>query len=477
MTKSTRTIGKKQAKKRTSKTVKAKIKKVFKSYKEALKYLYERTDYEKEKRLRYNITTFNLSRMENLLSLVGNPHKKIPTVHIAGTKGKGSTATMLAKMLEANDYVVGLYTSPHLVHLHERIRVNDKMIRESEMLGLLNRIYAAVEKIAKTDEVSFFEIMTALAFMHFVDVDVDIAVIETGMGGRLDSTNVIRPEVVGITSLSIDHQSQLGETIGSIAKEKAGVFKRGVPVITVEQDPEAMRVLKSEASAIKAPLSVTGSDIDFSQRFETSREHGPHTRICLTTQTSKFEHLRVPLYGKHQAINCGLALAVLDKLKSSGYEISDEKATVGLYDVSLTGRMEMICDDPRIMIDAAHNAASIRALIHAIGQNIPYDSMVMIFGCNSDKDVKGMLNQLQYGADKVIFTRSKSAKAMSPEDLAEMYTEMCGKMCQSATSLGEALRLAKSAVDREDLICITGSFYLIGQAKKRFQNIQTLPAR
>lgn len=456
-------------KKSTSKVAKAKSKKAFKTYKEALKYLYERTDYEKEKRLRYNITTFNLARMEKLLSLVGNPHKKIPTVHIAGTKGKGSTATMLAKMLEANDYSVGLYTSPHLVHLHERIVVNSKMIRDSEMLGLLNRIYAPVEKIAKTEQVSFFEIMTALAFMYFVDSKVDIAVIETGMGGRLDSTNVIRPEVVGITSLSIDHQLQLGKTIGSIAKEKAGVFKRGVPVITVQQDPEALRVLKTCATAAKAPLSVTGGDIDFSQRFETSREHGPHTRICLTTPTSKFEHLRVPLHGKHQAINCGLALAMLDKLKSSGYEIDDEKATEGLNDVSLNGRMEMICDDPRIMIDAAHNAASIRALIHAIGQNIPYDSMVMIFGCNCDKDVKGMLNELRYGADKVIFTRSTSAKAMSPDDLSDLYTEMCGKMCQTAIALGEALQLAKSAVDKEDLICITGSFYLIGQAKIRFQ--------
>jgi dihydrofolate synthase/folylpolyglutamate synthase len=475
MAKSTKTTGKKRTKKRLSRVAKVKSKKVFKTYKEAIKYLYERTDYEKEKRLRYNITTFNLARMEKLLSLVGNPHKKIPTVHIAGTKGKGSTATMLAKMLEANDYTVGLYTSPHLVHLHERIMVNEKMIRESEMLGLLNRIYAPVEKITKTEQVSFFEIMTALAFMHFVDADVDIAVIETGMGGRLDSTNVIRPEVVGITSLSIDHQYQLGEGIGSIAKEKAGIFKRGVPVVTVEQDPEAMRVLKSCATAVKAPLSVTGSDIDFSQRFETSREHGPHTRICLTTPTSKFEHLRVPLHGKHQAINCGLALAMLDKLKSIGYKIDDEKATEGLNDVSLTGRMEMICDDPRIMIDAAHNAASIRALIHAIGQNIPYDSMVMIFGCNSDKDVKGMLNQLQYGADKVIFTRSTSAKAMSPDDLADMYTEICSKMCQTATTLGEALRLAKSAVDKEDLICITGSFYLIGQAKMRFLPNQPQP--
>jgi dihydrofolate synthase/folylpolyglutamate synthase len=475
MVKSTKPIGRKYTKKRLSKVAKVKSKKAFKNYKEAMKYLYERTDYEKEKRLRYNVTTFNLSRMEKLLSLVGNPHKKIPTVHIAGTKGKGSTATMLAKMLEANGYTVGLYTSPHVVHLHERIVINSKMIRESEMLGLLNRIYAAVEKIAKTEQVSFFEIMTALAFMHFADLDVDMAVIETGLGGRLDSTNVIRPEVVGITSLSIDHQHQLGESIGSIAKEKAGIFKRGVPIITVEQDPEALRVLKSCAIAVKAPLSVTGTDIDFSHRFETSREHGPHTRVCLTTPTSKFEHLRVPLQGNHQAINCGLALAMLDKLKSSGYEIDDEKAAEGLSNVKLSGRMEMICDDPRIMIDGAHNAASIRALIHAIGQNIPYDSMVMIFGCNFDKDIKGMLNELRFGADKVIFTRSTSPKAMSPEDLAEMYTEMCGKMCQTATALGESLQLAKSAVDREDLICITGSFYLIGQAKIRFQPNQPEP--
>jgi len=222
-------------------------------------------------------------------------------------------------------------------------------------------------------------------------------------------------------------------------------------------------------------LSVTGVDIDFSYRFETSREDGPHTRICLTTPTSKFEHLRVPLYGSHQAINCGLALALLDKLKATGYKIDNEKATKGLKKVTLAGRMEMICDDPRIMIDAAHNAASIRALIHAIGQNIPYDSMVIIFGCNSDKDVGGMLRELQYGADKVIFTRSNSAKAMSPEELADMYTEICGKMCQTAVSLGEALRLARSAISREDLICITGSFYLIGEAKIRFQPNVTSP--
>ncbi len=468
MAKSVKTTGKKRKKKSSSKVTGVKSKKAFRTYQQAIDYLFSRTDYEKQERLRYNVTTFNLNRMQKLLSLLGNPHKKIHTVHIGGTKGKGSTATMLARMLEANGYKVGLYTSPHVIHLHERITVDTKMISDSEMCGLMNRVYAPVEKMSKTDPPTFFEIMTALAFMYFLDKEVDIAVIETGLGGRLDSTNVIKPKVVGITSLSIDHQNQLGQTIDSIAKEKAGIFKRGVPAITVQQEPSAMRVLRSQAIAVKAPLSVTGSDIDFSHRFETSREHGPHTRICLTTPTSKFEHLRVPLHGKHQAINCGLALAMLDKLKSAGYKIDNEKAAEGLYKVSLAGRMEMIWDDPRIMIDAAHNAASIHALIHAIGQNIPYDSMVVIFGCNNDKDVRGMLEKLQYGADKVVFTRSNSPKAMSPIELAEMYTEICGKMCQTAASLGQALQIAKSAVSKEDLICITGSFYLIGEAKMRF---------
>jgi len=272
-----------------------------------------------------------------------------------------------------------------------------------------------------------------------------------------------------ITSLSIDHTRQLGNTLESIAREKAGIFKSGVPIVTVQQEQTALDVLRKQALAVKAPLSITGKDIDFSYRFETSREHGPHTRICLTTPTSRFEHLRVPMHGRHQAVNCGLALAMLDKLKTCGFKIDQDKATAGLKNVSLPGRMEMICDDPRIMIDGAHNAASIEALMEAIGQHVPYDSMVVIFGCNNDKDVAGMLRRLQFGADKVIFTRSNSPKAVHPQELADMYTEISGKMCQAASSLGEALQLAKNAVGKEDLICITGSFYLIGLAKARFK--------
>ena len=460
-----------KAKKGTSSVSKVKRKTTaFRTYGRAMRYLFDRTDYERQQKLRYNVTTFDLSRMEKLLKALGNPHKKLNTVHIAGTKGKGSTATMLAKMMEANGYSVGLYTSPHVTTLHERITVDSVMISERQMRLLINRAYAVIEKMAKQDDSpTFFEIMTAIAFMHFADEDVGIAIIETGLGGRLDSTNVIKPSVVGITSISIDHQNLLGESISSIAKEKAGVIKKGIPVVTVPQEPEAMRALKRQAQAINAPLSITGRDVDFSYRFESSREHGPHTRICLTTPTSKFEHLRVPLPGEHQAINCGLALAMLDKLKASGYEIDDEKAVEGLRDVSMVGRMEFISGDPRIIVDAAHNASSIRALIHAIGQHVPYDSMVIIFGCNGDKDVRGMLEQLQYGADKVIFTRSNSPKAAFPQDLADMYTEICGKMCQTAMSVREAARIAKNAVSKEDLICVTGSFYLVGQAKNQLK--------
>jgi dihydrofolate synthase / folylpolyglutamate synthase len=352
--------------KTSSKVDKIKSARQFKNIKQGLEYLFTRTDYEKQSRLRYNVTTFSLERMEKLLSLLGNPHKKLATAHIAGTKGKGSTATMLARMLEANDYSVGLYTSPHVVDLHERIAINGRNITDSELLGLINRIYAPVEKMAKDNAPTFFELFTAMAFMYFIDKKVDIAVIETGLGGRLDSTNVIEPAVVGITSISIDHQNLLGNTIDSIAREKAGVIKKGIPVVTVTQDPVAMKEIKKAATAVKAPLMVTGKDIDFSYRFESSREHGPHTRICLTTPTSKFEHLKVPLPGEHQAINCGLAIAMLDALKVGGYKIDDAKAAEGLREIKMPGRMEIVHNDPRILIDAAHNAASIKALIIAI---------------------------------------------------------------------------------------------------------------
>jgi dihydrofolate synthase/folylpolyglutamate synthase len=193
---------------------------------------------------------------------------------------------------------------------------------------------------------------------------------------------------------------------------------------------------------------------------------GPHNRVSLTTSSSRFEHLPVPLLGDHQAINCGLALSVIAILKERGLEIDDQSAIEGLSKARLPGRMEIIHENPRILVDGAHNAASVEALMRAIGQNIPYDSMVVIFGCQADKDILGMLNHIRLGADKVIFTAAGSPRAVDPAELAAEYTERTGKMAQIAETLDEALDIAERAVTREDIICITGSFYLVGHAKK-----------
>jgi dihydrofolate synthase/folylpolyglutamate synthase len=440
------------------------------SYTKAINFLLSHTDYERMRVVRYNTTTFSLDRMRTLLKHVGNPHTKFKTAHIAGTKGKGSTCHMLAGMLHSGGYKVGLYTSPHLMDVRERVRINNEMITPHEMVEYIRRIEPAIRKMG-ADRPTFFEIFTAIAFSYFADHKVDIAVIETGLGGRLDSTNVITPEVTGITSISKDHMSVLGHSVAKIAEEKAGIFKKDVPAITCVQDPEVHAVLMRVAQANKTTLQSVGQDIEFSYRFECTRPYGPHMRVSLTTENSRFEHLAVPLMGEHQAINCGLALAMLDKLKQRGFHFEDAKALEGLTTLKLPGRLEVVSRDPHVIIDGAHNAASMQALFRGIGQHVPYDSMVVIFGCNCDKDIDGMLEQVSLGADKVIFTQARNnPKSAIPEELSHLYTERYGKMAQVAATLGEAMEIAERAITREDLITITGSFYLIGDAKQLFMD-------
>jgi len=444
---------------------KASRKKPTRTYDSALKYLFSQTDYEQMLRVRYNRDTFSLDRMRLLIGYLGDPHTGIRTVHIAGTKGKGSTATMLARMLQACGHKVGLYTSPHIQDIRERIQINGQMISQAALTRLICRAEPHIEAMS-ADKPTFFEIFTGLAFCHFLDEAVDVAVIETGLGGRLDSTNVIQPAVCGFTSISMDHMQQLGPSLTKIAAEKAGIMKRSTPAISVPQDPEAKRVLRRMAKESDVPLMFTGEDIEFSYRVESSREDGCHTRICLTTPRSRFEHLPVPLLGEHQALNCGLALALLDQLKSQGMAIDDQAAIRGLSGVYLPGRMEMIRQDPRVLVDGAHNAASMHALMRAVGQHIPYDSMVMVFGCAVDKDIRGMIGEIATGADKVIFTQaSNNLRAAKAKDLADAYEEMTGRVGQITQDLQEAIRVAHSAVSREDLICICGSFCLVGEAK------------
>lgn len=419
---------------------------------------------------------FKLDRTIALMKALGDPQNEFRSVHIAGTKGKGSVATMTASCLEACGYTVGLYTSPHLVDVRERVLLNGAMMPTGEFAGLVDKVAAAAKKVeTRHGPATFFELMTGLAFLRFAEQAVDIAVVEVGLGGRLDCTNVLTPELCAITALGKDHTQILGDTVEQIAREKAGIFKQGVPALSVDQPKPVVEVLRQCAEAAGTTLAVLGKDIEYSYRFEASPDLGPHRRVCVASSRTGFEHLAVPLAGEHQAHNCGLALAILDRLRDRGFQTPEPAVARGLARTRVPGRMELAWTKPRILLDVAHNEDSIQALIKAIGGHVPYDSMVMIFGCSADKDLDGMLAKIALGADKVIFTRAaNSPRAADPKELQRRFTAISGKMTQVAENLTDALNLAARAVSRGDIICVTGSFYIVGEAK---QHLAELVAR
>lgn len=439
------------------------------SYSLAVRYLYDRVDFERMRVIRYDENVFKLDRMRALLAQLGNPHEQVKMVHVAGTVGKGSTVAMIANMLQGCGYAVGQYTSPHLMDVRERITINGQMISKADFTECMRAVSVAATKIPASipGEPTFFELMTAAAFRYFAEQAVDIAVIEVGLGGRLDSTNVITPEVSVITTIDYDHTHILGNTLAKIAREKAGIFKKGVPALSFEQHEDVERTLRECAEKVGAPFKIINKDIEFSTRFGSNAELGPHTRVCLLTETSQFMHIPVPLAGEHQAGNCALALATIDLLKGRGFQFPEVALHEGLSATKMPGRMELVWDSPRILVDGAHNAAALSALMRCVGAHVPYDSMVCIFGCCEDKDVSAMLDRVALGGDKIIFTRAKgNARAADPEDLQREFAERSGKMNQVAANLQDAIDLATRAVGRDDLIVITGSFYLVGEAKK-----------
>lgn len=441
------------------------------NYAEAKAWLFGHVDHERARSVSYDERTFGLDRMRKLLAALGDPHEQIKAVHVAGTKGKGSTCGMTASMLTAAGYTTGLYSSPHLSDLRERITIDGQMVSYPATIELFQQIAKAEVKTGL--DLTFFEIMTAAAFLHFAEQAVDLAVLEVGLGGRLDCTNVCVPLVTAVTSISLDHTAILGDSVELIAKEKAGIFKSAVPAITCEQEVSVRETLKAAAEEADTQLEISGKDIDFSYRFEANRELGPHTRVCLTTPHSKFEHLAVPLKGEHQAHNAGLALSIIDKLRGLGYAMDDDKIIAGLDATYLPGRMEEVWQAPRVILDGAHNAASLQALFRALGSNISYDSLVLVFGCGEDKDISGMLKQASLGADKVIFTKAKSnPRAMEPDHLIKRFAESTGKMAQTAKGLESALGLAARAVSRDDLIVVAGSFYLVGEGREYFHKLE-----
>lgn len=436
---------------------------------EALEWLRDRVNVEQMRPSRLDRdSVFKLDRMYALLKALGDPHQAFKSVHVAGTKGKGSVCEMTAACLQGCDYAVGLYTSPHLMNIRERIRLNGREIGGDEFIGLLGRVAGAVESLPGSVGIpTHFEIMTAAAMLHFAEQAVDFAVIETGLGGRLDATNVLTPEVAAITAIQLEHREILGDTAELIAAEKAGIFKPGAAALTVPQSASVLEVLRGKAAEIGVELRVLQQDIDFSSRFEASTALGPHTRVSVTTRLSEYEHLPVPLWGEHQAVNCGLALAIIDALRARGFEAPELKVGAGLAKTPSNGRLEQVWDRPRIYIDGAHNPESMHALVKSVGAHVRYDSMVVVFGCATDKDVAPMLAKIALGADKIIFTRAeRNMRAMDPRELVRRFAEVSPKMAQAVPALKDAINTAASATGRDDIILVTGSFSLAGEAKR-----------
>lgn len=459
------------ASKRATKTPPKPKKSEITTYKSAIKWLLGRTDIERLRVLKYTDETFKLDRMRAILDALGNPQEQFRAIHVGGTNGKGSTVAMISAMLQHCGYAVGEFTSPHLIDVRERISINGVPVARQDFTDLTKRVAEICEKIG--EEPTYFEVLTAVGFLAFTEQAVDVGIIECGLGGRLDSTNVIMPVLSIITQVQFDHTNLLGKTLEEIATEKAGIFKPGVPAITLSQDDAVEQVLRDTAERVGTTLRIVDKDVEFSSRFCSTDELGPHTRVCLYTGTSRLEHLPVPLPGEHQAQNCGVALAAVDHLKSIGFDCPEEVVTAGLSNTTIKGRMDLIWDQPRILVDGAHNPEALGALMRCVGSHVPYDSMVCIFGCCQDKDVDALLASVNLGADKVIFTKSNySPRACEPEDLRKAFSELSGKMCQTAPNIKEALQLAARAVSREDLICVTGSFYLVGDTIRHIDAVK-----
>jgi len=400
---------------------------------------------------------FGLNRTENILERLGNPHIGIKYVHIGGTNGKGSVVAMISSILKAHNYKVGSYTSPHLLRFTERIRINWEEIPPSRVVELYEKVKSVlVPEVPPT----FFEFVTAMAFLCFKEENVDWGVIEVGMGGRLDCTNVITPQVSVITNVGFDHQEFLGTSLAAIAREKAGIIKPGVPVITAAKQPVVQSVIKTTANRLGAPLRIFGKDF-------TIKKSSPQT-FHYQGKTRTFRDLTLPLIGEHQRENAALVLAALEVLEERGLiELRESKVRSGLASTSWPGRAEVISRNPTIIIDGAHNPQGAESLKHMLKTSFSYDKLYFVIGIMGDKDVRGILRRLLPQAEAVIFTRPGYSRAADPEALKKIARSYISR-CYVIPDVSQAIEYAKSEAGPNDLICITGSLYFIGEVKALF---------
>ena len=438
----------------------------FQSYEEAQAFLHKAIDYEKLISYQYNASTFSLDRMVKMLEYVGNPHKSFPSIHITGTKGKGSTAIMISTILEHAGLRTGLFISPHLIDLKERIQINHQNISEHEFTSNLNDLRPHIQNLRDTEpsaSPTFFEILTAIAMLYFKKEHIEMAVLEVGLGGRLDSTNVVIPHVSIITNIGFDHTAILGNTLSSIAYEKAGIIKQGMPVVSAVEAPEALSVIEKTCKEKDARLYLLGRDIWIEEIRNTKSERG--LMCTIKTWRHTYPEIFLPLVGAHQAKNCALVLGAIEIMREQGnISIDDETIRNALARVYCPARIEVVGGNPLIILDYAHTVDSMKFLRESLLGNFTFQKLILVLGFSQDKDLDNILKEIVTVGDSIIVTRSKNPRAAPPEDLSQRIERLCGKQPEITDNTQDAVVVAKRMASKEDLICITGSAYVAGEA-------------
>ena len=435
------------------------------NYEAALAYIDTFINSEKSPDFSRQARFYNLERISRLLAHLGDPHRRLKVVHVAGSKGKGSTAALITSILTHAGYKTGLFTQPHLITPRERCRINSRLISETEFAQYVNRLKPSIEAMAESESVgrvSFFEIYTALAFTYFADNAVDFAVIEVGLGGRLDATNVVDPLVSVITPISLEHTAILGDTHEAIAKEKAEIIKPNRPVVLAPQVPEAQAVFEAVAADRDAPMAEVGRDIHLKRKDWNINGQ----TFDLTTQSVFYPDLFLSLIGEHQALNAATAIGCIEHIRQEGYKVPRTSIYDGLKEVRWTGRMQVVGQSPVILLDGAHSPTSAKALCEAIREVFHYDRLILVVGLMQDKDLQAIGEVLCPFADEIITTQAFDNPRVTPaEEIAGAWSET-GTKFHVCPNVREAIPLAKSIATPSDLICIAGSIYIVGEAMK-----------
>lgn len=439
----------------------------FRTYEEAERYLAEFTDYERmAKGTHYPEDLFDLRRIEELLRQVGDPHRQLRGLHIAGTKGKGSSAIFADALLRSHGFVSGLYTSPHLIDKEERIQVQGEPLRKEEFLAWMNVLRPSLLALKDSSLApTFFDIMTTVCFLHFRAVGVEAAVLEVGLGGRLDSTNVFLPDVCLITRLGMDHTEKLGNTLASIAAEKAGIIKKNIPVVSLSQEPEAEAVLRLRCAQMEAPLYRVGEEI----RVEEDRKAGTRA-FSVRTPRGFYPSLELTVLGRHQRLNAAAAIASVEMFldRSGRNPLEPDRVRQALRQVRIPGRIDVCGTSPLFVVDGAHNPLSVGTVVRAIREELQFEDLHVLFACSRDKPIREMLALLAPEARRWTLTWFDFPRIEDPETIRQWLDEIDpGAACTVTRSPDAALEDAFARSGPKDCILCCGSFYLVGEIFKR----------